>query len=73
MDAILSGPGSAGGGLLIGFLIGLAVMWLGDRWYYTKDGRAKLRAANAKVEAETERLEAKANELAKRFRDLESQ
>lgn len=50
--------------LFFGILIGLAVMWGACRWYYTKNGRAKLiedKAALAETVAEalsSEQIEA---------------
>lgn len=37
------------GAMIFGILIGMALMWLGCRWYYTKDGRAKLKAREAEL------------------------
>lgn len=37
--------------LFFGMAIGAAVMWGLDRWYYTRNGRAELKAKKAELEA----------------------
>ena len=37
--------------MFVGVAIGGALMWLACRWYYTKDGKAKLDAREAELRA----------------------
>ena len=51
MDYIIPGAGSAGGGFLVGAVVGIVAAWAVARWYYLKDGRAKLKVLEDEVKA----------------------
>jgi hypothetical protein len=47
METITNAAGSFG--YLLTALIGAAIMWGLDRWYYTRDGRARVKEAEEKL------------------------
>jgi uncharacterized membrane protein YdjX (TVP38/TMEM64 family) len=50
MNEIASAAGS-GGTLFAGIIIGAVLAWAFARWYYLKDGRAKLQAKEDEIKA----------------------